>query len=151
VTTAITTALITVIGAVLLAAATYWFTKARERDAEIRKEKLEHYRNFTTAMSGIITDEATDDGKRAFSLACNNLNLIASYDVLVALQEFQSEIRIGNVNRNRETHDILLSKLFFRIRQDLNIRPRDKETTFRVGLWAAGIPANEVSRAEGDT
>src|SRR5471032_23725 len=75
--------------AALTAILTYATTKRREREAEIRKEKLEHYKDFVAAMSGIISGEATDDGQRAFSRACNRLNLVAPHSVIVALQSFQ--------------------------------------------------------------
>lgn len=42
--TAIVTASGAVAVAVAVAGASYWFTKKRERDAELRKEKLEHLR-----------------------------------------------------------------------------------------------------------
>lgn len=40
-------AIITASGAIVLAGAGYWFTKQRERDAELRKERLAHYKDFT--------------------------------------------------------------------------------------------------------
>ncbi|GAB0119254.1 hypothetical protein [Acidisoma sp. 7E03] len=142
----IAASLITAIGAVVLVVPTYWFTKARERDAELRKEKLEHYKNFTAAISGIIDGEGTEDGQRAFSLACNNLNLVASQNVLIALQKFQNEIRVSNRQKSRETHDELLSNLFYQIRLDLNVKPKDTKTAFRVGIWAAGAHPERNSR-----
>ena len=42
-TATVIAALIAALGGVAVAGATYWFTKQRERDAEWRKEKLEHY------------------------------------------------------------------------------------------------------------
>jgi len=42
----IVTALIAASGAVVLAGASYWFTKKREREGELRKEKLDHYKDF---------------------------------------------------------------------------------------------------------
>lgn len=39
----IVTALIASGGAIVLAGASYWLTKKREHDGELRKEKLEHY------------------------------------------------------------------------------------------------------------
>lgn len=93
----IVTALIATSGAVVLAGATYWFTKKREREAELRKEKLEHYKEFVASVSGIITHESTQDGQRAFSRACNKLNLIAPQSVIEALQKFQHEIRVTNI------------------------------------------------------
>jgi len=44
----IVTACIAASSAIVLAGATYWFTKQREREAELRKEKLEHYKDFVS-------------------------------------------------------------------------------------------------------
>lgn len=140
------TALIAASGAVVLAGASYWFTKKRERDAELRKEKLEHYKDFVASLSGIISGESTREGQVAFSRACNKLNLVAPQAVLEALQVFQSEIKVTNHERNDERHNELMSKLFYEIRKDLEISPRDEETTFKVGLWASGVsPKNSNS------
>jgi len=136
----IVTAIIAASGAVVLAGATYWFTKQREREAELRKEKLEHYKDFVASLSGIISGEATPDGQRAFSRACNKLNLVAPQSVLSALQTFQNEIKVTNQKRSDARHDELMSKLFYEIRQDLGVTPADTLSTFRVGLWASGVP-----------
>jgi hypothetical protein len=133
-------ALVAASGAVILAGASYWFTKKREREAELRKEKLEHYKDFVASLSGIISGEGTPEGQRAFSRACNKLNLVAPQRVLEALQAFQSEIKMSNHARSNEQHDKLMSKLFYEIRKDLAVSPRDEEATFKVGLWASGVP-----------
>lgn len=139
----IATALIAASGAIALAGASYWFTKQRERDAELRREKLAHYKDFVTSLSGTISGESTPDGHRAFSRACNNLNLIAPFAVLQALQEFREETRISNPNPpSRDRHDELLSRLFFEMRKDLGISPSDNSDTFKIGLWASGQPTN---------
>jgi len=139
----ILTALIAACGAILLAGATYAFTKKRERDAELRKEKLEHYKDFVAGLSGIISGEATADNQRAFSRACNKLNLVAPQPVLEALQRFQQEIKTANKDRSNDKHDQLMSKLFYEIRKDLDISPKDGAESFCVGLWAAGVPPED--------
>ncbi|HMM78944.1 MAG TPA: hypothetical protein PKC65_02865 [Pyrinomonadaceae bacterium] len=138
----IATALIAASGAVVLAGASYWFTKQRERDAELRKEKLEHYKDFVASLSGTIAWEDTPEGHRAYTRACNNLNLIAPIPVLQALQAFRDETRISNPSPCRERHDQLLSKLFLEIRKDLGVIPRDSVETFKICLWASGHPTN---------
>jgi len=139
----IATALITASGAILLAGASYWFTKKREREAELRKEKLEHYKEFVASLSGIISAEGTPEGQRVFARASNKLNLVAPQVVLEALQMFQREIRVSNPDRSTEAHDKAMSKLFYEIRRDLDVSPGDDLATFQVGLWAAGVPPNE--------
>ena len=124
----------------MVAGATYWLTKKREREAEIRKEKLEHYKEFVNSQNGIVSGDATPEGQRAFARACNNLNLIAPQSVLLALQAFQHEIRASNPMPDRQKHDVLMSRLFYEIRKDLGITPNDDEHSFKVGLWASGTP-----------
>ena len=142
-TAEIFTAVIASSGAILLASVSYWFTKQRERDAELRREKLEHYKDFTASLSGIISGEGTADSQRAFARACNKLNLIAPQAVLRALQEFQQEIKIRNAEKSNERHDELMSRLFYAIRKDLGISPKDLESNFKVGLWASGVGAQQ--------
>lgn len=136
----IATSVIAASGAIALAGATYWFTKKREREAELRREKLEHYKDFVASLSGVISGESTPEGQRAFSRACNKLNLVAPQSVLRALQAFQQEIKTTNASRSSECHDKLMSALFYEIRKDLGISPGDNEATFKFGLWAAGVP-----------
>jgi hypothetical protein len=132
--------LIAASGAVVLAGATYWFTKKRERDAELRKEKLEHYKDFVASLSGIISGETSPEGQRAFARACNKLNLVAPQAVVRALQEFQQEIKISNPNKSLAQHDRLMSKLFLEMRKDLQVTPKDGDSNFIFGLWATGTP-----------
>ncbi|MBP6494315.1 MAG: hypothetical protein KA287_08770 [Rhodoferax sp.] len=139
----IVTALIAASGAVVLAGATYWFTKKRERDAELRKEKLEHYKDFVASLSGIISGETTNEGQRNFARSCNKLNLVAPQAVVLALQEFQQEIKTTNTGRSNKRHDELMSKLFIEMRKDLGVLPKDKDENFVFGLWSAGVPPNE--------
>jgi biopolymer transport protein ExbB/TolQ len=142
-TVTILAALIASFGSIAVAGATYWFTKQRERDAEWRKEKLEHYKSFVIALSGTISGESTSEGQRAFARACNNLNLVAPQPVIEALREFREETKISNPNKSMERHDKLLAKLFYEIRRDLKISPSDQPQTFRVGLWASGVKPSE--------
>jgi len=139
-TAEITTTLIAASGAVVLAGASYWFTKKREREAELRKEKLEHYKDFVASLSGIISGESTPEGQRTFARACNKLNLIAPQVVIKALQDFQQEIKVTNTARSNNQHDILMSKMFYEMRKDLQITPEDKDISFVFGMWSAGTP-----------
>ena len=138
------TSIVTASGAVGVAGASYWFTKKREREAELRKEKLAHYKDFVACLSGVIEGEYTSEGQREFSFACNKLNLVAPNAVIRALQEFQQEIKVTNENKCKEEHDRLLSALFYEIRKDLEMRPADKKKSFKVGLWASGQPPRDL-------
>jgi hypothetical protein len=133
-------AFIGIVGSVLLAGVTYWFTKQRERDAELRKEKLEHYKDFVASLSGIISGEATPEGRRVFARASNKLMLVAPQSVIEALRAFQQQIKVSNPNQNIDRHDELMSRLFYEMRRDLGISA-DDQRSFKVGLWAAGVPS----------
>jgi uncharacterized membrane protein YbjE (DUF340 family) len=128
--------------AALTAILTYATTKNREREAEIRKEKLEHYKAFMTSLSGVISGESTDESQREFSRACNKLNLVAPHYVIVALQKFQNEIKQSNTNATREMHDELMSDLIHAMRRDLGLNSKDESNSLVFGLWAAGVPSN---------
>ncbi len=142
--TELLTAIVTASGAVVVAGASYWFTKKREREAELRKEKLAHYKDFVACLSGIIDGEFTQDGQRAFALACNKLNLIAPQPVIRALQQFQEEIKVSNDTKSQEAHDHLMSELFYEMRKDLGVKPADERDSLTVGLWASGQPPKQT-------
>ena len=131
---ALISALVAFIGALL----SYLFSKWREREAELRKEKLEHYKEFAIGLSGVVGGESTDANQKAFALACNKLNLVAPQTVLEALQAFQNSIKPGGAAAsNLDLHDELLSHLYAEMRKDLKMSPSDSKS-FRVGLWSAG-------------
>lgn len=144
---AIATTVITAMGAVCLATITYWFTKQRERDAEIRKEKLERYKAFVESLSGIIEGESSCEGQRAFATACNNFHLFAPQPAIEALHKFQEASAARNASRSKELHDKRLSELFLEIRKDLNVKPKDVPATFTVWLWASGVKSDKSTGA----
>ena len=137
------TTVLPIVGAVLVAALTYWFSKRKERDAELRKEKLEHYKALTLSLSGILDRESTLGGRRNFSIACDNLLLLAPQQVLEALRNYQDETSTRNLTGSPQRHDQLLSELFREIRRDLNVTPSDSES-FHARLWAAGTEAEKA-------
>lgn len=136
-----------IIGAVLVAGVSYLFTKWREREAQWRKVKLEYYKEYTASLSGIIEGEDTIEGQQRFALAKNNLNLVAPQAVLQALDALHQATKKANGAINRELHDRLLSNLFYEIRRDMRISPKDDKATFFVGLWASGVPTIKVTQA----
>jgi hypothetical protein len=139
------TAIIGLVGGLLVAATTYWFTKQREREAEWRKEKLAYYKTFVECLSGIVGDIAPPEEQRAFARSTNNLQLFAPQPVITALNAFRDEIRVSNPNRTQEQHDKLLAVLFLAIRQDIGVFPPDDPATFSPRLWTSGAGKNGVS------
>ncbi len=73
----VATAIIAATAVVATTLITYWTTKKSERNTELRKEKLNNDKEVISSLSGIIADEGTDEEKRAFSRACNNLCVFA--------------------------------------------------------------------------
>ncbi len=137
-TVQVITTLIASGGAILLAIASYLFTKKREREAELRKERLEHYKELAVCLSGIVHGESSPESQKAYSLIRNKLNLIAPYKVLKALRAYSEATHIANPNRAvGDEHDNLLSTLFYEIRKDLGVRPKDDINQFKIGLWAS--------------
>ena len=136
----IVTTLIAAFGGITIACVTYWFTKMREREAELRKEKLEHYKDLVASLNGIIKGSVTPEGQRAFAHACNKLNLVAPQSVVRALQDYQRETNESNAERSIEMHNRVMSRLFSEMRKDLRITPKDKDATFVFELWSAGVP-----------
>lgn len=123
--------------ALAVAVVGYWFTKKREREAELRKERLDHYKELVSSLSDILEGDNNFQGQKRFALACNNLNLVAPVSVIKALQAFQDEIKSSNPGRTLERHDDLLSSLLVEMRRDLNISP-DGESALIFRLWAPG-------------
>jgi hypothetical protein len=136
---AIVAAVTTFFGGIAVAASSYLFTKRHEREAALRREKLEHYKEFVASLSGIVSGEGTDDNQRAFALACNKLMLVAPQAVIAALRKFQDEIKLSNSDKSVRKHDLLMSRLFYEMRRDLNMSPADDADTFEIGLWASGV------------
>lgn len=140
--TAIVTALIALIGSVLVAILTYRTTKQREREAEWRKEKLAYYKVFIESLSGIVEGDDSPEGHQAFAKATNNLLLFAPQTVIAALNDFRHEIRFSNTSRTQENHDRLLAALLLAIRRDIGVSPEDEPSIFKPILWASGAGKN---------
>ncbi|MGZ8961990.1 MAG: hypothetical protein ACXW1P_11190 [Methylophilaceae bacterium] len=132
------TTLFALLGGLLTAVVTYWFTKKREREAEWRKEKLAYYKVFVDSLSGIVDGDSTSQGQLVFARASNNLLLFAPQSVIESLDRFRDEISVSNKNRSQEQHDKFLSSLLSEIRKDIGISPPDDMSTFTARLWASG-------------
>ena len=137
--TPVLVALIGLFGTVLAAAAAYWSTKKREREAEWRKDKLAYYKAFVESLSGIVEGDATPEGHQLFARATNNLLLFAPQEVIASLNAFRDEIRVSNRDRSRERHDNLFTTLMLAIRRDVGVSPSDTASTFKPALWSSGV------------
>lgn len=142
-------AIIGSIGAVVVAASTYLLNKRLEREAEWRKEKLEHYKAFVGAVSGIMAGEGTPDGQKAFAKACNDLHLVAPSFVVKALREYQYHLftyRDGRIATER--HNQLLAALFLAMRKDLKITGFKQDVDFSVEFMSAGVSEPTIEARE---
>lgn len=136
--TPIFVAIISAAASIAIAAGTFFLTKRKEREAEWRKQKLEHYREFLDALSGTVGTDSTPDAQRRWARATNTIGLVASQQVLHALRYFQDAIARSNPNPSQEAHDRALNALMLAIRADLDISPADDPETFAFRLWCSG-------------
>jgi hypothetical protein len=126
--------LLPVIGSILIASLTYYLTKGKEREAELRKEKLNFYIEFISSLTDNLECGDTDGGKR-FARASNNLYLFSNTKVIQALKKFQDEIRATNLNRTVEGEAKMLGSLIKHMREDLGIKDKSQNDFDLVNLW----------------
>jgi hypothetical protein len=142
---AILVAIISAAASIFGAALTFYFSRKKEREADWRKIKLEHYRDFMSALSSIVGSDATPEGHRHFAKACNTVQLVASKQVIMALHNFRDEIAGSNPKRSLERHDELLSKLMQEIRTDLGVSVESNTDDLTIRLWVSGVDNNRPS------
>jgi hypothetical protein len=133
------TALLTFLAAVVGALGTYWLTKKRERDTELRKEKLEHYKAFVDSLSGIIIGEDSPEGHEGVRAGMQQSDAVCSATGNRGTRKVSEETRATNTVRDKRYHDQLLSSLLLEIRKDLKVEPKDQRGSFKVWLWAPGV------------
>lgn len=145
---AIIVAIITASGSLLVAAATFYFTKRHELFVQWQKEKLNHYKVLLSALSDLAVDGTDkDDANRRFSLAVNTIALAAPQDVISALMAFHDEAKSSNPNKTPERHDELLKKVLLAVRRDIGLAKGDDAQHFKfhlIGSAPVGDPNNCV-------
>lgn len=134
--TAIIVAIISAATGVTASALTFFLTKKKEREAEWRKQKLDHYKELIAALNGIVGVTAPSDAKIRFAHAANNIFLVGSPGVLVALRTFLDETAVSKANETADRHDELLTELLYAIRADLGIKPNRAPANYEFRLWA---------------
>lgn len=145
------TAVASVLTAVVAAAITYVLTKRREHEADWRRLKLEQYREFVLALSGIVGRRSTPDAQGRYADAVNTMTLVAPPAVLRALQSFQAQISHRNRNQSLVEHDRALSTLLRAMRADVHpVNPEDPQD-FAFVLWdSEPAMAEGTERPEGN-
>jgi hypothetical protein len=136
-------AAISAAASIIAAAVSYFMTKSKEREADWRKQKLEHYRELLEAISGIVEGDATPESQRRYAKATNVIGLVASQDVIIAMERTRRASK-RHAGWTVEEHDAALSALVLAIRRDLDVRPKDDPSTFRYKLWASGTGSAPV-------
>ena len=118
-----------VVVAGVTAGLTYLFTKLREREADWRKLKLDYYKEYVSALSGIVEGRDTPEGHIRYVDAVNSLTLVASSEVLRALYAYCDYTTSRNPNKSLERHDKVLTSLLDALRQDIYPKHRRRSDT----------------------
>ena len=114
----------------------YYFNKKADREAELRKEKLEHYKIFSQCLSRIIENESTNESQIDFAHAAGQLNLVGSEEVIDELNKYMNIIDKPVSERGSE-YKKTQSNLFRKIRKDLLLK--DKDPSLEFFLWPSGV------------
>jgi hypothetical protein len=109
---------------------TYFFSRKRDHEADWRKMKLEQYKEFVTALSGVVHHPYDSDVQRRYTDAVNSMGLIAPPKVFVALYGFLEETSFSNRNRTPQKYDSLLSSLMRAMREDSHPKSPKDSTEF---------------------
>lgn len=116
----------------------FFLSKAAEREAEWRKEKLKLYLNFVQSLSGITDFERSNENDIKFARACNNLHALSPISVINALHNYQEKIALSNATSTPQEKTEALNKLILEIRKDLKVKPKAYESEFEMLLWTSG-------------
>lgn len=117
------TAFTTLIVAIVSATLGYLVSNIREKQTNWRNLKIELYKEFIGAHSGMAAGDATDHDRLEFSWACNKIALVANKDVLNFLNAYLKEISISNRDRRTEKEIELRKRLIWEMRRDLGYLP----------------------------
>jgi len=126
--------------AVVVVALTNYFTKGREHEADWRKMKLERYREYILALSGVVEERATKEAHARYADAVNGLRLVAPPKVLEALERYPTHASYRNRDRTLESHDRYLSVLVRAMRQDFQPAYKGKDEHFIFHLQGVKPP-----------
>jgi len=116
-------------------------SKKREHEADWRKLKFNVYQEYVSALSGVVNrkDGPSAEARERYANAFNTICLVAPPDVLTALKDFRSAIRVegkasGPVDDRRGA--VELSALFRAIRADVHPSRIGDDDTFMFELGA---------------
>jgi len=100
--------------------------------------KLERYREYILALSGMVEERANLEAQTRYADAVNSLMLVAPPFVMSALDALLAETSYRNMDKNAERQDKLLGDLIRLMRKDIQPKPLkgDDELQFRL----LGVP-----------
>jgi hypothetical protein len=130
------------------AALSFYFSMRKEREADWRKVKFEHYREFMAALAAIVGSDSTPEGHFRFAQSSNTVQLVASRQVITALHAFRDENSLSNVSRSQDRVDALLSSLIREMRADLGMSVESNPADLSVRLWVSGNDRADPMRSE---
>jgi hypothetical protein len=133
-------AVITAIAGVFATALTFYLTRRKEREADWRTQKLSHYKEFMAALNAIVGPPATTEEKVRFANAANNIFLVGSPAVLIALRNYLDETAESNASKSVDRHDKTLTALIFAVRDDIGLKPNRPDEPYEFRLWAGKPP-----------
>ncbi|WP_113906567.1 hypothetical protein [Aliidiomarina celeris] len=124
--------------AIIVAAFTYWATKQREREAEWRKEKLGHYKEYFAALAANVGAHSSHESSKRYAIAFNTVGLFASQEVISRLHNYQDLTCLPGEKVPRDEHDKRLTELVLAIRKDLKLKPKDDVSSFKYMVIESG-------------
>lgn len=107
------------VAATTVAVLTYGLTKRKEPETDGRKMKLDLYRAYVLALSGVVRWDRTPEDQAKYADALNSLMLVASPDVLRAAYVFQDAPSDPTGNDAATSKEKRLDELLKALRQDL--------------------------------
>jgi len=137
---AVLSAALVFVGGLIGAVLTYVLTRRKEHEADWRKLKLEQYREFVLALSGVEESRTNPVAQLRYADAINCMMLVAPAPVYRALQAYLDENSFSNANRSRAGHDRHLNSLVRAMRADTDPGGDPGGNTLQFGLRAPPPP-----------
>ena len=138
----IASSLVSATALVIVALLTFALNERAKRAADWRNKKLEYYAGFFDSLAVNLEGYSNEESHRAFARQTNNMNLIASAEVLEALHAYRAHISVRDVERDYTQDNVLLANLVGAMRSDLKMPGGGKLTGDMVRLWTPGTRTN---------
>jgi hypothetical protein len=126
------TAIVSAVATLIVAEAVkYYFIRKGGHEADWRKLKLAHYKEYVAALSGTTRKDSDDKAFLRYSDAADNLALVAPTDVLNALNALHDASKSGKT----EDLEALRSSLMRAMRKDCHLKdPKDDSELMFKGI-----------------